>query len=256
MDLLLEEGVVSQQPRALLTGPQGPAPRLARIQAQLQFARDRDPAAYSTRMEEFAYLANTLMAGGSIQARPFTSREASDAAAAVCNLGLENWPARCRTEKGSTRASAANGRTALPDDFLITHDLVGMFQVGWAVLYSDVSMYAAQQLLELLSALRIADRDVQAGLETLRLEMSRHWRAGAPWSARDALDVIMILDQPAWAALVGLIDQCPVIHAAIDASRRSGARAVSASAFEFISENSQIASVREFLQRLPEILRG
>ena len=36
----------------------------------------------------------------------------------------------------------------------------------------------------------------------------------------------------------------------------SRTRAVSASAFEFISENSQIASVREFMQSLPETLRG
>ena len=41
-----------------------------------------------------------------------------------------------------------------------------------------------------------------------------------------------LLDMPAWAT-----------------------RAVSASAFEFISENSQIASVREFMQSLPETVR-
>jgi hypothetical protein len=65
----------------------------------------------------------------------------------------------------------------------------------------------------------------------------------------------MILDMPAWATLVGLIDECPVMHAGIGASRDSSTRAVSASAFEFISENSQIASVRAFMQSLPETLR-
>ena len=53
---------------------------------------DRDHAAYSMRSQELAYLANTIVAGCSIQARPFTAQEASDAAVAVCNLGLENWP--------------------------------------------------------------------------------------------------------------------------------------------------------------------
>jgi hypothetical protein len=86
--------------------------------------------------------------------------------------------------------------------------------------------------------------------------MARQLRAGAPWRAREALDVIASLDMPAWAALLGLIDECPVIHAGIAASRDSRTRAVSASAFEFISENSQIASVREFLQALPKILRS
>jgi hypothetical protein len=85
--------------------------------------------------------------------------------------------------------------------------------------------------------------------------MTRHWQAGEPWRARDALDVIAILDMPAWAALLGLIDECPVMHAGIGASRGSRTLAVSASAFEFISENSQIASVREFMHSLPDTLR-
>ncbi|MGH9852384.1 MAG: DUF6178 family protein, partial [Blastocatellia bacterium] len=61
-DVLLEAGVIAQEPRALLSGPEGHAPRLSRIQAYMQFALDRDPAVYSTRNEELAYLANTLMA--------------------------------------------------------------------------------------------------------------------------------------------------------------------------------------------------
>jgi len=61
---------------------------------------------------------------------------------------------------------------------------------------------------------------------------------------------------PAWATLLALMDECPVMHAGIRASRGSGTRAVSATAFEFISEISQIASVREFMQSLPDALRG
>ena len=60
---------------------------------------------------------------------------------------------------------------------------------------------------------------------------------------------------PAWAALVGLLNECPVMHAGISATRGSGTHAVSATDFEFISENSQIASIREFLRLLPETLR-
>ena len=116
-------------------------------------------------------------------------------------------------------------------------------------------MYAAEQLIGVLRRLRCDDRETQSGLDALRIEMTRHWQAGAPWRARDALDVIAILDMPAWAALLGLIDECPVMHAGIGASPGSRDRAVSASAFEFISENSQIASVREFMRSLPETLR-
>ena len=84
--------------------------------------------------------------------------------------------------------------------------------------------------------------------------MTKHWRAGAPWRARDALDVMAILDMPAWAALLGLIDECPVMHAGIGASPGSRVASVSATAFEFISENSQIASIRAFMRSLPETL--
>jgi len=220
------------------------------------FARERDEAACSTRTQELAYLANAILAGCSIQSRPFTAQEASDAAVAVCNLGLENWPPHWLPADARRGSSSAEGEPALPEEFLVSHDLVTVFQVGWTVLYQGVCMYAAEQLIAVLAALQSDDRQVRSSLAALRTQMRRHWRAGAAWRARDAMDVIAILDMPAWATLLGLIDECPVIHAGLGASRRSGTRAVSASAFEFISENNQIASVREFMQSLPDTLRG
>jgi hypothetical protein len=193
----------------------------------------RDPS------EELAYLANTLVAGCSIQARPFTAQETSDAVEATCALGRENWP---RHWPQGPQGPEARG-------------LISLFQVGWTVLHDDVAMYAAGELIRILKTFRSEDPEVQAGLRGLRIAMTKHWRAGAPWRARDALDVIATLDMPAWAALLGLIDECPVIHAGMAASRDSRTRAVSPSDFEFISENSQIASVREFMQSLPETLR-
>jgi Family of unknown function (DUF6178) len=255
VDALLEAGVLTPQPRALLEGPGGHPPRLARIHAHMQFTRDCDHAAYSMRSQELAYLANTIAAGCSIQARPFTVQEASDAAVAVCNLGLENWPPHWLPATARRGFSVVDAGTALPGDFLVGHDLVSVFQVGWTVLHDEVCMYAGERLLTVLTRLRCVDREIQTGLDALRIEMARHWQAGAQWRARDALDVIMILDMPAWAALLGLIDECPVMRGAIGVPRGSRTRAVSASAFEFISENSQIASVREFMRSLPEALR-
>jgi hypothetical protein len=255
LDVLLDAGILAQQPRALLAGSQEQVPRLGRIQDQMRLVLDRNQAAYTKRNEELAFLANTLMAGCSIQARPFTAQEAWDAAVAICNLGLENWPPTHSTQAREGPPAVEIGM-ALADDFLVGHDLVGVFQVGWTVLHDDVSMYAAAQLIEALTHLRCADGEIQSGLDSLRTEMARQLRAGAPWRAREALDVIASLDMPAWAALLGLIDECPVIHAGIAASRDSRTRAVGASAFEFISENRQVASVREFMQVLPEILRS
>jgi hypothetical protein len=144
----------------------------------------------------------------------------------------------------------------LPDDFLVEHDLVSVFQVGWTVLYQNVCMYSAERLIRVLTRLRNEDGEIQSGLNALRADVTSQWKAGEPWRAREALDVIMILDMPAWATLVGLIDECPVMHAALRASRGSRARTVDASAFEFISSNSQIASIHDFMRSLPAALQA
>jgi hypothetical protein len=244
-ELLLDAGIISPPPRALLSGSEARAPRLKQIQTRLEFALDHNDLAYLARMEELTYLANVLMAGCSIQARPFTAQEASDAAVAICNLGLENWPPQWL---------AANA-TAPPISFLIDHDLINVFQVGWKILQDDVGLYAAEQLIGILDHLRCDDREIQRGLHALRIKLAKHWQAGEPWRARNALDVIMILDTPAWAVLLALLDQCPALHPLVGGSRDARTPSVKASDFEFISENSQIASVREFLRRLPETLR-
>jgi hypothetical protein len=70
------------------------------------------------------------------------------------------------------------------------------------------------------------------------------------------MDVLAALDMPAWAALLGLIAECPVLHAAIGAFSGPKAHAVNASEFEFIAQPVQIRAIREFLAALPEILRG
>ena len=59
----------------------------------------------------------------------------------------------------------------------------------------------------------------------------------------------------AWAVLLALIDECPALHAGVGASQDSRTLSVSSTDFEFISENSQIPFIREFMQSLPETLR-
>lgn len=254
LGVLVEAGIVVQQPRGLLQEPRECAPRFERIQEQMQVVLDGDHAAYSARIEEMGYLANTLMAGCSIQGRAFTAQESWDAAVAICNLGLENWPRHWFPAKACEGSSVPDAETLLPENFLAAHDLVCVFQVGWRVLYDRVTMHAAERLIEILGHVKSADCETQSGLDRLRAEMARHWRGGAPWRARTALDVIAILDMPAWAALLGLIDELPVIHAAVGASSAPGTRAINASAFEFISTNSQMAAVRKFMASLPETL--
>jgi len=238
IDLLRDTGVLPDRPRALLGAAheQAASPRLAHIQRQMEFVRDHDSDAYALRTRELTFLANVLVAGCSLRDRPFTTREAFDAAVAVCNLGLENWAA------------------ALPERFLTDHDLASVFQVGWAVLYKDVCVYVTERLLGTLAALQCSDREIQLELLKLRRELTRHLETGAPWRARDALDVIATLDLPAWAALLGLIAECPVMLANVSPSGRSRPHSIDPAVFEFISENSHIAAVRGFMRALPDAL--
>jgi hypothetical protein len=247
VDALLDAGVLPGQPRGLLAGAHDDGPRLSTLQVLMQYANEHDPAAFSSRGGELAYLANTLVAGCSVQGRPFTASEASEAAAAICNLALENW-SRYWPQPLAARA--------LPDAFLIDHDLVSVFQVGWRILHADVCLLAADRLVDTLTGLRCDDGEIQLGVVALRAAMSRQRQAGTPWAARGAMDVIAILDTPAWAALLGLIDECPVLHGVITAAGRPGTRSISMSAFEFISGNDQLAAIHAFLDRLPSTLSG
>lgn len=146
--------------------------------------------------QELAFLANALMAGGSIQGRPFTAAEACRGAAATCTLGVENVP-------------DAEG------------ELIRAFEIGWSILHHDVATAAVNVLLALLPDVHDLD---------------------------DALDVVMTRDMTAWAVLSALVGDCPVIHAAMHAR---GCLTVDAMAFDFISSNSQVASIRDFLDQLP-----
>ena len=76
------------------------------------------------------------------------------------------------------------------------HDLVTAFEVGWAVLHEDVSMFVAERLIVTLRVLRCVDAEIQSGLDALRRELVRQHDAGTPWRARDALDVLAMLDLP------------------------------------------------------------
>src|SRR5438270_3470885 len=149
---LTEAGVRPERPRALLeaanSDPQ--AARLARLRRVMEYVRDTHETAYLTRSRELAFLANALLAGCSVQSRPFTPQEASDAASGICNLGLEHWPAGWprvtspgavsphphhtadHLRRGTGGQAGTPPGTFPPDSFLIDHDLVTAFEVGWA----------------------------------------------------------------------------------------------------------------------------
>jgi hypothetical protein len=253
--VLAEAGLVPQRPRALLEGASTEAP-LTFIRPLMAYLRDTDLDAHFARSRELAFLANTLMAGCSVQSRPLTPQEASDAVVGTCNLGLEHWPARWPGAGTGATPSTTVQDASLPEAFLAGHDLVTAFEVGWAVLHEDVSVFVAQRLIVTLSEIRCVDADIQRGLVSLKRELVKQREAGTPWRAREALEVLAMLDMPAWASLLGLLDECPVLPAALTASIEGRTGAVSATAFEFISTTDQIGKVRAFMGKLVDRLAG
>jgi hypothetical protein len=203
----------------------------------MEFVLHHDETAYLTRTRELAFLANTLLAGCSVLSRPFTPQEASDAAACICNLGLEYLDT-----------------TPLPDGFLVDHDLVMAFEAGWSALYRDVSLFVADQLKSTVADLRRVDDDTRRELHALERTLAKQREAGTPWLARDAADVLMTLDATAWISVVGLLDECPILPAALTAVLERRTTSVSPTAFEFISTTTQIADIRLFMKTLPGVL--
>ena len=227
--------------RALVERPGEEASSLSRISRVMRLLGEHDPDVFDERMKELAFLAGTLVAGCALGERPFTPREAQDAAIAVCNLGLEQWP--------------GHGIDApTPDDFLRTHELVAVFEAGWQVLYEQVSLFVADSLINTLRDLRCHDLQTRRELFALERELMKHRAAGAPWRARLALDVLAILDMPAWSSLLGLLSECPVISAALTAIITHDTRPIDVNAFELISTSDHIRDVHTFMAQLPDVL--
>jgi Family of unknown function (DUF6178) len=237
VELLTEAGVMPERPRALLEVSSEPrSKRAALLRRLMTYVRDTDETAYVTRGRELAFLANTLLAGCSVQLRPFTPQEAADAAAAICNLGLEYWPA------------------FPPDSLLIDHDLVTAFEVGWSVLHQDVSLFAADQLISMLADVDCVDGDIRRGLVTLRRTLIKQRDAGTPWRARDAAEILAMLDMTVWISVLGLLDECPVLPAALTAVLDGRTTTVSPTEFDFISTAAQIGDVRIFMRTIRDVL--
>jgi hypothetical protein len=239
-ELLADAGLEPEPRRALLESGAGSS-HLTQIRTLMEQVRTSGEAAWLLRQRELAFLANALVAGCSVQSRPFTAQEASDAAIATCNLGLEHWPVQ---ETGGEAPNPAS------------RDLVTAFEIGWSMLHEDVCLHVARHLLVLLREWRCSDEEIQDGLQALRLALRAQCDAGTPWRAREALDVIATLDPAAWTGLLGLIAECPVIPVALTAvlERRTGP--ISATRFEFISTAAQLDAVRAFMARLPDLFSG
>jgi hypothetical protein len=115
-------------------------------------------------------------------------------------------------------------------------------------------MFVARQLIDTLAELRSVDDEVQAGLQSLRRELLRECGNGTPWRVHTSLEVLTMLDMPVCVSLQAVIAECPVLPEALTAILERRTRAISPTAFEFISTTRQIQKVRTFASTLRETL--
>jgi len=234
--VLAADDLIPERPRVRLGA--GDAGDPGGLQPLMEHLREQHPDVCLARGQELAFVANALAAGCRLQSRSFTPREASEAAAATCSLGLRRQPAPPGV------------------DYLVGHDLIGMFEDGWAALHHEVSLFVAEGLLAVLRDVRTGESETLSGLHGLQQSLETQLAAGTPWLARDGLDVLATLDTPAWYGLLGLLSECPVIPDAVTAivERRTGR--VDPNAFTFIATDPHIEAVRAFMARVPELLAG
>ncbi|MEO8682740.1 MAG: hypothetical protein ABI665_27070 [Vicinamibacterales bacterium] len=133
------------------------------------------------------------------------------------------------------------------------HDLVTAFEVGCSVRYREVSLFVADQLMSTLADLHGVDADTRRGLRALRRQLVEQREAGTPWLARDAAEVLAMLDMTVWISVLGLLDECPILPAALTAVLERRTTSVSPTAFEFIATTAQIGDIRLFMRMLPGV---
>jgi hypothetical protein len=131
---------------------------------------------------------------------------------------------------------------------------VTAFEVGWSVLHQDVSLFAAEQLISTLAEIDRVDRDIRLGLVALRHTLVKQRDTGTPWRARDAAEILAMLDMTVWISVLGLLDECPILPAALMAILDGRTTTVSPTDFDFISTAAQIGDVRIFMRKLPDVL--
>jgi hypothetical protein len=238
LERLADAGVMPERPRALFEpgNSDEDVSKLALLRRLMSYVRDTNETIYLTRTRELAFLANTLLAGCSVQSRPFTPAEASDAAAATCNLGLEDLS------------------RVVSDSYLIDHDLIAAFERGWSVLHKEVSLFTAEQLIATLANINCVDREMRLELIALRRNLMKELEAGTPWRARDATEILAMLDPTTWISIAGLLDECPVLFEALTAVLDRHTTTVSPTAFDFIATADRIADVRTFMRKLADLL--
>jgi len=109
------------------------AARTRPIDLALQRLAQEYPEVYSARVEELSYLSNVLVSGYAYAGRRLRPVEASEAAVAICNLGLAHACRALRRPAGDERATAVLLR--VPADRL--------FRIAWRDVHDQPALWSS-----------------------------------------------------------------------------------------------------------------
>jgi hypothetical protein len=175
----------------------GIKPKVSVLADMLQRLEGEKFEAFQQRTRELAYLATVLMAGGSLEGRPFTGGDARDGALATCNLGVE---------------FIQSSQTALKLD--TEPGLIRPFLIGWQFLDTvrDRVIDSIQRSLTELETprkprnLRWLHDEARIGMRDLRKAVEQRRFA----DIRDAMTFLSIVfDAAACQEIAPLLDHLP-----------------------------------------------
>lgn len=164
-----------------------------------------DEDLYTRRLMELTYLSNVLISGCEFQSRCFRPVEAAEAAFSVCNLG-----AAYRLEIGENI-----GEDQMVEDMaalLAENHLVKLFQVGWKILYENVLLFAAEELLNYFDHPKDCRREFMQTAELLKSCLAE----GRPWAFCEQFENLVehwlsFLDGNTVLAIAALLKEYPTL---------------------------------------------
>jgi hypothetical protein len=246
-EILEEPG---RQHPLLAAGEQHEAEAELLLKRAVVAVRDRSPDLYGKRLLELSYLANVLISGCSVEGRAFRPLEATDAAMAVCNLGLERLFHDERAEWAASEDVVEQAAALLE-----RQELVKLFRVGWSLLHHEVLLFTERSLQELLTRRAESLRDPQQAKELVRMaaNLKADISAGKPWQSPGRLNGLGTTLEPSTVlVLKALLSECPYLPSGL----AGGLKETAKRHLPFISTAKQIEAVQELVKHLGTESRG
>jgi hypothetical protein len=209
LSLLFEQAQIVEPPRLQLPffgTDDHKQPALAELLGRLE-ANSQE--AYQQRGRELAYLSTVLMAGATVEAMPFTGRDARDAAFAICNLGLEFLWSKRIVEQLDTEPG-----------------LIRPFLLGWQMLNNMrdrvveafTASYSKPEIAVRLARSPWLRQEVAIGMRDLQNAVAQRQFG----DARDAVIFLSIIfDATACRAIASLFDDLPHLAMFLEGSENN-----------------------------------